>query len=521
MKKVFFLFLIISTLTLFTAGESLKYALNGDDWLALYRYITTFTSFGSHFDIKNYSTNYDIANIIMGIVWRFFGFTPFPYYLLSLLLRISTSISLFPVVYSFTKSKGASVLSAILFSIMYAGIETTNWVFNMNTYLSILLLNLFSYCYFKLKTYTPKTLIPLSILILFIFLTAPTRMHGIIFFVPLIVFICSRKLTISRIKNLIIATLLLLGPLIIFRIYITSFGNISNHIVRSASFDYFINVVTNLIINLGYAALPDEFFSMSIANLHKNGFYFLIGILVLLTGFFFIRSTKTKDNLGKLGLLSLLSSISFLIVPGLINPQSFFSSNHRYLLISGNFLIISFACLINIFYKKGNLIKTTGIAIAIFLIIANILSLKLYFNNLSKNGRLAEDVDRVFEHLAKIKPKIGNIPAVFLFFSNNNSFLYNTLTFGFTTRMIYLNPYIENNIQTAPFAVDNFESLKSIISDKNSPELKRYGYKPYKIPLENVYSFYIDQERITDYSKNVRESLKQALPLNLHDDENR
>ena len=70
--------------------------------------------------------------------------------------------------------------------------------------------------------------------------------------------------------------------------------------------------------------------------------------------------------------------------------------------------------------------------------------------------------------------------------------------------MMVLNPYLAKDPQLAPFTVDSLDSLKLILEDAKSPELLRYGYKPVKIPLENVYSFYIDSEKILDYTDQVR-----------------
>ena len=145
MKNHFLLFLIVTLIAVFGVRQSLNFALNGDDWQALYFYLTRFTDFQSHFDIKNFSTgvsNYTFAHIIMGLIYQVFSFDPFSYYFVSMILRTFAAISFYPAIHAATKDQLAAILSSVFFATMFTGIETTNWVFNMNTYISISLFNL-------------------------------------------------------------------------------------------------------------------------------------------------------------------------------------------------------------------------------------------------------------------------------------------------------------------------------------------------------------------------------------------
>src|SRR5574337_612249 len=145
MQKLWFPAIVI-LLVLITVGPSLYFSINGDDWLALYRYNLYFKTFWSYVDPRNYATssaNYVFGYLMMGIISKLFAYNPFPYYLVALILRFFSALSFYPAVYAATKNKWAGYLSSIFIACLYAGIETTNWVSNMNTYVSIILLNIF------------------------------------------------------------------------------------------------------------------------------------------------------------------------------------------------------------------------------------------------------------------------------------------------------------------------------------------------------------------------------------------
>src|SRR3989344_8376113 len=107
MKKIWFPVTVI-LLSFFNIGQSLQFAINGDDWLALYRYNQDFNSFISHLDIRNYITptsNYVFGYLMMGLISKIFSYNHQPYYLVALILRIMTAFSFYFGVYSATKNR--------------------------------------------------------------------------------------------------------------------------------------------------------------------------------------------------------------------------------------------------------------------------------------------------------------------------------------------------------------------------------------------------------------------------------
>lgn len=510
MKFIWFA-IIITIVTFLILGKSLQFALNGDDWLALYRYNLDFTSFQSHFDVRNYTTsttNYVFGYMMMGLISKLFSYNPFPYYLAALILRIITAFSFYWGVYSATKNKWVGYLSAIFFSCMYAGIETTNWASNMNTYLSIILLNLFIKLFYDQRTMVISFKIFLQSLILVTsFLITPVRMHGLFFFIPLVAFNKLEKLTKSNFYKFLAIFFLLFIPVILVRT-LTYPNSVTDYdkVMVSKNGQIF-TVMFNLVANIGFSILPNIFIPL---GSFTTFFEALVGgsiIIVMGVYFFYIRATYPLY--AKLGLLSLASSISFLIIPQLINPSSIFTSDHRYLIIPASFMMVTFSIIVVIFFsQKNKFLQYLGILLTLVIIAVNSLALQKYFNNLSKAGRLAKDTDRIFAAInSKIINKNNSTPLVLLFLSDDGFFIYNAVSFGFTPHMMVLNPTFSKDPQKAPFVVDNLDSLKSILADENSPELNRYGYKPVKIPIENVYSFYIDSEKVLDYTDQIRKIL--------------
>ena len=147
MKK-YWIILLILLLIIINFKDTLRFSLTGDDWGALYYYYAHFTNRFTYFNLSRYLGNYDASHIIMGEISKLFGFNPLPYYALSMVARTVASISFIPVIKKLTNNTSAAYLSAILFSVMYTGVESTNWVFNMTTYLSIGVFNLFLFVNF-------------------------------------------------------------------------------------------------------------------------------------------------------------------------------------------------------------------------------------------------------------------------------------------------------------------------------------------------------------------------------------
>jgi hypothetical protein len=415
---------IVSVFGLFSLSGSFNLAIDGDDWLALYRYLITYNSLSSYFNPANFSTNYDIANILMGVIYSVFGFSPSPYYVISFVFRIVSALSIYIVVIHLNKNKLFALLAAITSICLYAGIETTNWVFNMNSYISIALFVLATLFIIRIKKeFTKNNLLLLSLMLFLSFFVSPTRLHGLIFIIPLIPFISidsERKINLKR-KFILFVSLVF--PLLVFRLFTRSTGDVDFFIIISSGIRNFITLVIDITANIGSSILPDLFIrnfiqSESISQIKSFNTFIDISwpiILLLSTLLFFLKETKVfkpglmiwggliimtflafsqnltfSNNLlsiyhllvgeffilftllyfvvnrkklitiSYMNLYFLYSSISLLIIPGLINQDAIFSSDHRYLIIIGNLAVLS------LFVTFGKIYQTNKVSHKIY-----------------------------------------------------------------------------------------------------------------------------------------------------------
>jgi len=197
-----------------------KFALaGGEDWLTLYRYIKTFDSFTSHFDLGNYIGNYDAGNIFMGIIYRMFGFNPLPYYIASLIFRIFASLTLYLAVLRWTEDKFAAWIASVIFIAGFAGIQATEYSFNMTTYASLGFFNIFMYLFAQSRENLPTREILKEVFLLFVaFYIAPHRLHGLIITIPFVEFLRIKKKSVNNLFSAFLRIVLLLAPIFVFRI---------------------------------------------------------------------------------------------------------------------------------------------------------------------------------------------------------------------------------------------------------------------------------------------------------------
>lgn len=180
---------IIFLIQLVVFWPSFKLSLFGDDWLAFWRYETIVNAdpYQQGFNyLTYYLTPYGPQDITMGLISKVFGYRPLQYYVISFALRFILTISIFFAFLELTKNKLGAFASAVFFSITIIGLETTNWVFNMPSYLGLTFFVGFLLFYFRSFTKDKlKNLILAYLLLFFALIIVPIRMHGII---PLVVF---------------------------------------------------------------------------------------------------------------------------------------------------------------------------------------------------------------------------------------------------------------------------------------------------------------------------------------------
>lgn len=479
--SLFFAFFIV-LLNFLLYRLTLNFSLSGDDWLTLYRAHTTFNGPLSYFNIKLYSGNYDVANIIMDIISSFFKYNPKPYFIIAILLRSIACISFYFPTRKLLKDSKYSQMSVLLFTFSFAGIQSVDWVFNMNSYLSIIFFNIFlARQILSIKSRKFNQLLSQSLLIFLSFAIAPNRMHILIFIIPTIEFVISYTqkkkswfITLTRI-------IILLLPIIIFRkltaqTWDTSYLSMIKKFMAQNIFLSFKILFTNL----SAALLPDTIFSFKIAVL----------LLILLILVFVFSNRK----IAKLGIVALLFALFSELVPVLIYSKSIFPSSHRYHIMTSVFFIFVLVVLFKLLSSKYS--KLVGYSFLFIFIISNIYSVNSYLTFLYKNGRNQHEVNVIF---SEIETEVSTLPTdsltVFYFTSDNPQYLYNAVSFGFTPHMILLNPQFIYRKEIAPLVVDNKISLNKVMHN-DVEELSRYGYKQKYTKIGKVYYMNINKGHI-------------------------
>jgi len=516
MKNHFLLFLIVTLIAVFGVRQSLNFALNGDDWQALYFYLTRFTDFQSHFDIKNFSTgvsNYTFAHIIMGLIYQVFSFDPFSYYFVSMILRTFAAISFYPAIHAATKDQLAAILSSVFFATMFTGIETTNWVFNMNTYISISLFNLFLYFYYlkDFSAFSKRNLLTASVLGLS-FIFTQNRMHGLLFIIPLLTLSKLKNFKTTNLISVFVTSAILYLPILTYRFLTRSTNDIVYLNYSIQTLREFPTLVLSILSSVGNAILPDKIYAFfNISEVLKSLLIFAFISLLLFSLF------KKAFNSQKyfFSFICLLIPVFFLIIPLTVSgAPGVLPSDHRYLIIPGAYILASFAIFLSELLKsKKQIYKNLSIILITLIISINFISLLRYFDNLSNSGRLDKDATKQYNFIkSQINKPNPDSPVAFLFVTDNPTYLYNAITFGFTYHLMLVDKRFTLDFQKSAFPADNIESLIDVLSGPQSKELYRYGYEPVQIPLKNVYVFSLKNKILTNITLQTREYLEQKLP---------
>jgi hypothetical protein len=218
-------------LSLLVLRPSFNLHLSGDDYQSFWRYREYYTGMiqGNWDDKKIFLTDYGPQDIAMSLIKQQFGYNPQSYYIVSYILRFIASLSFIPLIYSISKNRNAALMSALFFSITLTGLESTDWVFNMPSYLAIAILNIFLLVLLKSREKNNLGLILLSgILFAFTIIIMPIRM---LFLPGIVVLIELYWLVIKRDKKELITAVFRITMYALIMYVIFSIGNIGNSLV--------------------------------------------------------------------------------------------------------------------------------------------------------------------------------------------------------------------------------------------------------------------------------------------------
>lgn len=317
-----FFILFVSFLTFL---PSFNLALFGDDWLAFFRYAMHVApkSPGEWPNLAYFLTPYGAQDILMGILRNFFGLHSTLYFYISFIFRMLAAFSLYPITFFLTKNKLASIFAVAFFSVTTTGIETTNWVFNMPTYLTIALFNLFLYFFLKDRGEKNfKLLLPSSLLYYLAYVITPIRMHGSLPLIFLLeAFWVIRERNRQTLKKALIRFAVILGIFLIIRYTGHSQGpaqevserlNLGLQTMTMLLQQGRVDSIFHPFIIFGGMLLPD-FFVQQMVGLSNIGFTtFLLSILFL--SFFLIICLVILNTAKDIGRKFLLKFLSFTLV---------------------------------------------------------------------------------------------------------------------------------------------------------------------------------------------------------------
>lgn len=306
-------------------------SLTGDDWQALYITWLDFDVRKAHswFDLKAYLGPYNFSYYYLGILNNIFKENVSLYFYNSFFFRVLCTISIYFLTKYLTKSYLAGFLSSLIFILSVAGLETTNWVFNMNSYLGAFFFNFALIIFLKIRSSVKviwSQYLIFALLLSVSFIVVSTRMHGAVPFILvleflLLLFIEKRKINLNFFLRITSPVVILLAL-----IHLGVFGR-----VEQGGFTDRLNLGFNTAVSLiqqgekifllyfpgiiGHVALPDFLYSSSTSLLGLRLSVFIYTFVILFLGL--LTTTEGKLNKAKINpgfIILLLFSLFWIII---------------------------------------------------------------------------------------------------------------------------------------------------------------------------------------------------------------
>lgn len=512
-KSVLFVTIIIFFF-FFTFYSSFKLALFGDDWLAIFRYMQHLgpKSPGEWNHLTYFLTPYGAQDILMGILQKFFGYQGTPYFIISFILRLAAAFSLYPLVSYLTKSKPATIFAILFFGVTTTGLDATNWVFNMPSYITVALFNL---ClYFFLRSWKEKGVISLIIagmLYYLAYVITPIRMHGSLPLIFLLeAFLLFQAGKVKLIKKSVYRIGLFLPVFLIIRYTGHSQGppqeagerfldgiNAMSMLLQNGKFDFLFNPQ----IMLGSMFIPD--FILPLAG--RNIILALSGITATITVVFLIVKLFKKTDLSTALFLGLAWSILSFFFAWWWTPTVIFPTTYRYLIPSAAGISILIAALIAL--GKNRTQQRLLFTIFSFLIILHIISTRIYLSYLvNTHGQSISN--KIWNSIPKIEDISQRKEPVILYFEGdgtNGMIIHDVITFGIPPHMALIYNLREED-GGLPIPMSDWQEVISAV--KNGQTLPSYGYPAKPVPIEKIYAFYLrGQDNLINITDLARKKL--------------
>lgn len=512
-----YLLIIAFIFGLIVFWPSFSLALFGDDWNAIYYFNQAVKQGGLHSAITHFFTPYGPQDTIMGVLTKIFGYqSGTPFYIISFLLRLFAGSTLIPIVNRFTKSKSPAFFALLTFITIFAGIDATNWTFNMTAYAGIGFLNLSIY-YFLISKEGEYKKNYLLLWLLFFFLaviSVPTRIVGFAVIFPLMDIFWLTKEKKGYTKKLLLEQIILIIILVLIS-FACLYGSHIKGQLEEARLNIFVlsfykNFLYHLFADIGSIILPERI-SQIIFSLQASGSYvkisFVAGLIGVILQFILIVKHR-KDKFSDLYLIALIYSLCGILIPQLIWPDLIFTSYHRYLIMSVPGITLFGSALIAENKKMSKFI----ISIITILIIINSFLVKNFLKD-QKNARDNDQANKIWEVLLMDIHKIDKVPRPVVFYfegdGTNSDVIYNILVFGFQARMaIIFDNYTDR--QRNPIQVDNFKELTEMVTTGKPLTSNNFKEKP--LPINQIYAFKLTgRSDLTDITDSIRVKFNNQL----------
>jgi len=520
---IFFALLVILSTSLYAFYPSFNLAVFGDFWVTVWRYERMVGEFSigiwNHFSY--FFTLYGPQDIISGLLFNIFHYDSSPYYIFSYLLRLLASASFYPLTFYLTRNKFASFFAVLFFSITSIGLQTTDWVFNMPSYLTIGLFNLFLYFFLiSRNNYRVKYVIFFTLFFFITLVISPIRSMSIVPFIiiiEIIWLICHQtfadfKKVIIRLSIVLLIYVLMLTQTTLFTspdwdiqtvTPATSFlvnGTFDSFkggydLVRSGKGDFILNPI----ITIGGMFIPN-------LSVNNKSLSLLIGSLSIIIWLVLIVLNK-KSKIRNLLIISFIWTLVSFLIPWMRREYLtvVFPTDQRYLILPAVGIALLFAGIITLVKNKS--FRYIVYLLLSIILILNIYTTRAYFKSLD-DIRSKQLYNKIWSQLPEFK-NIGKTkgPLVFYFTGERGEIIHNSLEFGFPSKLqlIYHIPDFKTVI-----TIDNLKDLISAVKDGKL--LAKFGVLPRPLPSENIYSFNLEgTDKLVNTTDMTRGQILKAL----------
>ncbi len=532
-KPSFFYLTLIFLVGVLIFSPSFSSALYGDEWKILWLGEAAIKTSGNILNQQSTDLSYLFEIIIFNFFSKVVGYDGTFYYLFSFLTKMVASFSFFWFLRKIKLSHIASFLGSLMFMVTPIGIETTDWVRNFDSYLSIppFLLALYLSLNLKTKHDSLKIFLLLSI----ITLINTTRSHGIILTIVGVLIV--RSLFVKSYRKVSLLTCFLITTIYLVVSTTPIFGGQLGGLFQDFNLPTFIisflgNFGNSLVPNLKYQLTSFLLINIFIFFWNKHLFpkermklLIFVFLYILIVALLAIYLTQTPNDFTKsiyIGTflffllvfylkmefkkrlfsdlpktsLILILGFSFMLMPLIRNPLIHASSEHRYLIFSSLAIPLLISLVINRYAKikrKINyfLLAPTLILISIFsLQTFNYLKLQNSAHDISYSNKVWPKLIQVFDKYNL--PKDQKLSVIILTDQKTYPKVNSSIAFGFNFHYGVI------------YKIWNAEELPHVWVVVDAPLTKEYIPAVLLAPDRKILVFEVKGENVKDFTPTAR-----------------